>query len=257
MSNLSHWDYAESFTGREAAALILGLDPITDDLAVIEPLLRRMNDAYTATLRAYLREEWLGSIKWVEGYISIGDDDQPFKPTNLHSLRMTAYYGETGIEGEDSKLRMGVSELADDRFNRWLHDDLRNGFDHQLFIPFELDRWLKALGLRTAYRFMGESEESEDNLDSSDRIQHTTKERRDLLTPVIELAQGNCKRNWDAAEVWAKLKQLAIAKHLPLNGVDESGIQYFDANDTLKTLNIGALRMRLTRARYRTIGNGK
>lgn len=51
MSNLSHWDYAESFTGREAAALILGIDPITDDLAVIEPLMRRMNDAYTATER--------------------------------------------------------------------------------------------------------------------------------------------------------------------------------------------------------------
>ena len=56
---------------------------------------------------------------------------------------------------------------------------------------------------------------------------HSTKQRRDTLTPVIEFAQSQCRNPNDTAEVWAALLVLAENKHPPLIGVTEEGLQHF------------------------------
>ena len=55
---------------------------------------------------------------------------------------------------------------------------------------------------------------------------HLTKTRRDVLTPVIELAQKQCRNHQDDAEVWGQLQALANNKHPPLIGATEDGVQY-------------------------------
>lgn len=57
---------------------------------------------------------------------------------------------------------------------------------------------------------------------------HSTKARRDTLTPVIELAQNQCRNPQDTAEVWAVLLMLAEKKHPPLIGATEDGLQYLN-----------------------------
>jgi hypothetical protein len=57
-------------------------------------------------------------------------------------------------------------------------------------------------------------------------IIHSTKTRRDTLTPVIELAQSQCRNLADTAEVWAALLVLAEKRTAPLIGATEDGLQY-------------------------------
>ncbi len=63
----------------------------------------------------------------------------------------------------------------------------------------------------------------------SGTVTHTTKTpRRDILNPVIELAQSQCRNRLDTAEVWAQLGELAKNKTTPLFGATEDGLQYLD-----------------------------
>lgn len=55
---------------------------------------------------------------------------------------------------------------------------------------------------------------------------HSTKARRDTLTPVIELAQTQCRNATDTAEVWGALLVMAEKKTAPLIGATEEGLQY-------------------------------
>jgi hypothetical protein len=215
-----------------------------------------MNEAYNRTLFALRTDYWWAEMEAMEiGFLSIGAEDNPFEVTNLHSWRMTAFYSESEYDNEATagRLRYGLFELAEKRFKRWLYDDLRNGFDHQLFEPYELYRWISDSGLRTSYQFMSEEVSPQSSSQPLTGTINSTAERRDLLKPVIEHAQSQCINRWDVAEVWGKLRALAHSKYSPLIGTDEQGIQYLDVSEQLKSLNFRALSMRLTRARKGTI----
>jgi hypothetical protein len=75
---------------------------------------------------------------------------------------------------------------------------------------------------------------------------HSTKTRRDALTPVIEQAQKECNDPTDTAEVWATLQVLAEKKTPPLIGATEEGLQYLK-NGGVAIFNRDALRKRLAR----------
>ena len=77
-------------------------------------------------------------------------------------------------------------------------------------------------------------------------IVHSTKVRRDTLTPVIEAAQKQCRNPQDTAEVWAVLQVLAQKKTPPLIGATEEGLQYFRQGEAA-IFNREALRKRLAR----------
>ena len=82
--------------------------------------------------------------------------------------------------------------------------------------------------------------------DGASSVIHSTKVRRDALTPVIELAQKNCRNPQDTAEVWAALLVLAETKHAPLRGATEDGLQYLKGG-AAAFFNRDALRKRLDR----------
>ncbi len=77
-------------------------------------------------------------------------------------------------------------------------------------------------------------------------ISHSTKTRRDALTPVIEKAQSQCRNPKDTAEVWAALVVLAEKKAAPLFGATDDGLQYLK-NGTAASFKRDALRKRLAR----------
>ena len=75
---------------------------------------------------------------------------------------------------------------------------------------------------------------------------HSTKTRRNDLTPAIELAQGRCRNPKDTAEVWAELEVLAKEKKAPFIGSTEEGLQYTKGGD-VKFFTRKSLRKRLNR----------
>lgn len=77
-------------------------------------------------------------------------------------------------------------------------------------------------------------------------VVHSTKARRDTLTPVIELAQTKCRNPKDSAEVWAVLLVLADNKHAPLIGATEEGLQYLKGG-TAEIFKRSSLGKRLSR----------
>lgn len=69
---------------------------------------------------------------------------------------------------------------------------------------------------------------------------HSTKTRRDALTPVIEFAQSQCLNPQDAAEVWGKLQVLANNKHAPFLRTADGGLDYLH-KDSVKVFTRDAL----------------
>lgn len=64
-------------------------------------------------------------------------------------------------------------------------------------------------------------------------ITHSTKERRNVMTPVIERAQMLCESTTDVSLIWPQIQKLAKEKYSVLLGEDEEGVKYVD-NDMLK-----------------------
>lgn len=262
MQNLRQWDFVESFTGREAAALILGFDPLLDDCATTEPVLRRMSADYDKALLAHQTDVWwiAASAKGIGFFHEIeNNEDNPYVPTNLHSWQMTAFLSDAAnfdFGQGHGRIRNGLYELAHDKFKRWLFDDSLNGFDHQLFERFELQRWLTDSDLESDYRFFKQGVNQPESGIQVQGLAYGPSVRRDLIAPAIEHAQSLCKNRWMAQEVWGRLRQLAHDKFQPLIGIDELGIQYLDAKEGLKNLSYSALSMRLMRARRVTLSNG-
>lgn len=81
------------------------------------------------------------------------------------------------------------------------------------------------------------------------RSVHSTKKRRDLLSPLIELAQSNCLNPQVTAEVWSALLALTDKRQPPLLGPSEDGIKWQDSNDEIQFLSIKNLRDRLSRSK--------
>lgn len=78
-------------------------------------------------------------------------------------------------------------------------------------------------------------------------VRTTIAPRRDVMRPIIELAQSQCRNPKDRAEVWSRLLDLAAAKEPPLLGSTEEGLQYRGPGNELKILSRDALTKRLKR----------
>jgi hypothetical protein len=221
-----------------------------------------MNADYDKALFAHQSEIWwiAANAKGIGFFHEMeNNEDDPFVPTNLHSWQMTAFiFDAANLDfGQGyGRIRNGLYELAHDKFKRWLFDESLNGFDHQLFERYELQRWLADSGLESDYRFMELSVNAHESGYQSKGLLYGPSLRRDLITPAIEHAQSLCQNRWMAQEVWSRLRQLAHDKFQPLIGTDELGIQYLDAKEGLKNLSYSALSMRLVRARKLTQSNG-
>jgi hypothetical protein len=131
MKDLSHWNFDEEFSAKEAALLIRGLDPNDSSIPDDDPVLRRLRDAYEMAMlelqihhdscldvhTADERQEWLASLE----------------PEMLHSVGMTI-----------------TDEFL---YFEWMFRGMGNNLFGQKFARTELARWLKAIGKTSQYPF--------------------------------------------------------------------------------------------------------
>lgn len=123
MENLSHWDFAEYFTGEQAAALIGGVDPSEKaySRAKADPIYERMRECYQTA--------------WLEVEIA---NDAP-SPERLVSMSLASLAHNQ--PGRDLLMEM-VCEGSP-----------RVNFERQHFSRQEISRWLKVNGLNSVYKF--------------------------------------------------------------------------------------------------------
>ncbi len=153
MSYLSHWDFAEQFSGYEAAALMLGLEPAesSDDQWRVRIVTERMELHYNNAL---------SRLRWEKDGFSelLGSDrnppkthpplDKDFKPdpeagwpVELESAEMELLHRRSFLYGEETP------------FIEWLGDKRRNNFDNQRFNRYRIVLWLKAIKMKSSYAF--------------------------------------------------------------------------------------------------------
>jgi len=127
MVDLTHWDFAEYFSGYEAAALILGLEPRDSDT-----------------------EEWRVSVvtdrmrlhyQYAIAQISSDFDDTAINAQiALPSVKSDGLNRRYWLGGEETNLS--------DWLNSW-----QSNFDTQDFRRDSIARWLRAIGMKSIYQF--------------------------------------------------------------------------------------------------------
>lgn len=140
MANLSHWDFSESFTGGEAAALILGLQPssLDETVSITRPLYERMQSDYVVTWSHYLstmrNTEILGAQNDLPGTALVCD------AIKFYLFEIERGNWPAGEVKATFLLWLGnVREMSD--------------FHMQKFSRTELSRWLIAIGMESVYLF--------------------------------------------------------------------------------------------------------
>lgn len=136
MSDLSHWDFAERFSGYDAAALILGLEPRESDTEQyrITVVTDRMSHDYkNAISKAF--HEFLGDP--IE-HLHPGHDDPLIE---LVSVQL-------------EKLRHRYFQYDDETtYSDWFADVSKSAFHNQEFARQKIVNWLATTGMKSVYRF--------------------------------------------------------------------------------------------------------
>lgn len=137
MDDLSHWDFAEHFSGHDAAALILGIEPRRSPpsehrIWVVEDRLKldyvRALQCAQSEIDAFIDDELLRDLK-------------ANRPEDLlSSVKLVKMWRDVteGIKGADFAL-MADDELQD--------------FQRQMFTRNAIARWLNAVAMPSKYRF--------------------------------------------------------------------------------------------------------
>jgi hypothetical protein len=138
MNDLREWDFAIDFTGVEAAALIVGENPTIESDDRKRPVVDRMRRAYESKRRHYLQQVDPNS----EGV------SEKHQSQFLSSDAMARYYSNY----VDCVLS-GIEDGREQVFWNWLKRDVQSGFEAQRFTRGELSRWLRVIGMTSAYNF--------------------------------------------------------------------------------------------------------
>jgi hypothetical protein len=174
MADLSHWDFADEFTAQEAASLILGVDPMIDGEAVrAKPIFEKLRSCYHSAW-GYWHTRCDGNFELNE-HVTLPD-------IAIQSVTMASYGGMF--------VRHGFTEKGKEFFCRWVgwetsEDGEFSGFLHQRYSRQELSRWLKALGLSSAYQFVATEAVRKNAVD----VDLGKRERDTLLGIIAALCQ--------------------------------------------------------------------
>ena len=152
MVDLSHWDFAEHFSGYDAAALILGLEPRESELEQhrVYVVTDRMELHYNYALERIRFEE-------VDPDQRSGDDPEAAPRVELESVKLSHLHRQAWLYGADSPL------------SKWLSFQKQIQFENQEFERYAIACWLTAINMKSAYQF--------------DR-------RKDAATPTLDVQPG-------------------------------------------------------------------
>ena len=135
MADLSHWDFAENFSGYDASALVLGLEPTEsrNEQQRIQVVKARMERDYDQHLNLLLYEQ-----------VEIEKPDGDFDPKK--------YVGLVSVESTELS-SLSLLRGADTPLNEWIFDSEKTRFEKQFFERYSIVRWIKSIGMKSVYRF--------------------------------------------------------------------------------------------------------
>lgn len=134
MTDLSHWDFAERFSGYEAAALILGIEPrdSQNEEHRIRVVMERLELDYSYAIQQAQNE-------------TIPFSDNEYYKVNRPATLL--------VSVEMERLWRRHSDGSETPFDDWLVDKRRHQFDNQMFDRSVIARWLNYVGQRAVYEF--------------------------------------------------------------------------------------------------------
>lgn len=136
MASLKHWDFAAHFSGNDAAALILGMEPGDSviEQSRIQVVVDRMELNYNHALKRYYHEAFqIGMVNF--------QDMEADRPFELESVKMTELRRQCDFDDDITP------------FSDWLASDTQSQFDEQIFSRHIVADWLAAIRLNSIYQF--------------------------------------------------------------------------------------------------------
>ena len=143
MANFALYDDEPAFNAKDAAYLIVGADDTDAEKRDIAQVLRKLEQAYARALEHY---DIVGKSDAVDKWIS--PNRPKWKPTAIRSVRMKSC--ENVLPVDPTGGTMGVL------FEREFRQFVAETFDRA-----ELQRWLGAMAMQSAYRFSDNRVQSE------------------------------------------------------------------------------------------------
>ena len=138
MDNLSHWDFAEQFSGYDAAALILGIEP--RESAGDEHRVRVVSDRM--------------ELDYARAVQRARDENGPYFDERDRLVHLGARPGGLLLSVEMQKLwRDFYDDDAETPFSEWLYDRRQPKYENQVFNRASIVDWLKTIGMGSLYRF--------------------------------------------------------------------------------------------------------
>lgn len=136
MSDLSHWDFAENFSGYDAAALMLGVQPWESetDRSRISVVTARMALHYQFVQE---RLTW----RMYDMHFKEPEESVAKRPIEFVSVELDKLHQQWWIDDKDGAL------------TTWLADKRRSAFEVQQFSRSVIVRWLADIGMKSVYQF--------------------------------------------------------------------------------------------------------
>ena len=137
MDNLSHWDFAEHFSGYDAAALILGMEP--RESASDEHRVRVVSDRM--------------GLDYARAVQRAHDEHGPYFDERDRLVHLGERPGGLLLSVEMQKLWRDFYDGVETPFSEWLLDRRQPRYENQEFNRASIVNWLKAIGMGSVYRF--------------------------------------------------------------------------------------------------------
>ncbi|NML85783.1 hypothetical protein [Polaromonas sp.] len=135
MADLSHWDFAENFSGYDAAALILGLEPSEseDEQWRVRIVTDRMSVHYKNAINRLFEEIFIDELENV-------DFKEPIR-IELLSVKLNDLHRKCELFGVETPL------------HDWLADKRQIRFEVQEFERYSIARWITQIEMKSVYSF--------------------------------------------------------------------------------------------------------
>lgn len=142
MRDFSHWDFAECFSGYDAAALILGIEPVDSE-----------DDHRVRVVVERLASEYARALKQAQWEIIPFDENEERKVNLSEALLVSV---------ELEKLWRLYANGMETPLDDWIKDKRSTHFDIQRFDRNVIDRWLENVGYKSVYSFNRDITESKE-----------------------------------------------------------------------------------------------
>lgn len=186
MIDLKHWDTFQTFTCKQAACLIAGIEP----------------SHQTVQLWGQSRTELWSMVLMEEHYQNALSCSQTggFDPNKYGDLLLPSDLQSIGLE----RLRLRVNGPKYE-LNFWKWANTEGDIDKQKFSRFELSRWIEAKKILSKYQFKFATHEAVGNI-GEPSVSQTISQNLNSIFSIEKSKKNGTKKRWTEDEL-ARLKE--------------------------------------------------